>query len=208
MATTESCEICDELTGGRRGLALWPRLAGVNRADRVVAGNDEFTAIVSAGPLIRGHCLILPRIHRSSMAATAHGAAHAMLSMVRDRLFRAYQRPVWFFEHGAPEGGDHRPCSVAHAHWHLLPAPVGPEALLVDGYEWRSSASPFVEAHREYLLVGDGDGRNWVAYSDEPIPSQALRRRAAQLLGVPEYWDWRGKTSVDVMLATLDDLRP
>ena len=79
---------------------------------------------------------------------------------------------------------------------------------MVNGYDWRPAPSPFVEADREYLLVGDAEGRYWVAYSDDPIPSQALRRRTAELLGVPESWDWRATPSVNIMMATLDDLRP
>ena len=142
------------------------------------------------------------------MAASGSASAAGLLATLRDRLVLAYGRAVLLFEHGRAEGSDGRPCSVTHAHWHLLPAPAGPEALLVNGYDWRPAPSPFVEADREYLLVGDAEGRYWVAYSDDPIPSQALRRRTAELLGVPESWDWRARPSVNIMMATLDDLRP
>ena len=208
MVTVEKCEICDELTGGSRGLAIWPRQTSAAGGSRIIGENEDHVAIVSAGPLSLGHCLILPRTHCSSMAASAPVAAMALLATLRERLSRSYCRPVLLFEHGAPEGSDDRPCSITHAHWHLLPATFGPESLMIEGFDWQFTESPFVRADREYLLVGDAQGCYWVAYSDVPIPSQALRKKAAEVLGSPaESWDWRRNLSIDLMLATLVDLR-
>jgi hypothetical protein len=117
---------------------------------------------------------------------------------------RIYDKPPLLFEHGAPDGSS-RPCSVSHAHWHLLPATIQAEDLLLEEYNWNRVDQPFLKADREYLLVGDGENSCWVAYSNEPIPSQVLRKRFAERLGVSVNWDWRSQPSVELMSATLDD---
>ncbi len=74
-------------------------------------------------------------------------------------------------------------------------------------YNWQPAHSPFVQADREYLLVGDARDKYWVAYSDAPIPSQLLRKIAVERSGLCVDWDWRRQPSVELMCSTLGDFR-
>jgi len=210
--TSEHCELCDELDNGSRGLALWPKLACRLTGDRVVAKSDEYICLVTAGPITRGHCLVLPRTHRSSMAA-ADPAEQMTLALflreLRTLMKRVYGMPSLLFEHGAPEGSaGKRPCTVAHAHWHLVPVAIDPVDILVDHYTWCPTNNPFVAADREYLLVGNADGSYWVTYPEAEIPSQVLRQRLANRLGqIDRDWDWRREPAVGLMMTTLADFR-
>jgi hypothetical protein len=118
-----------------------------------------------------------------------------------------YRKPVLLFEHGAPEGSDIRPCTVSHAHWHLVPTDVGAEELLLAEYSWYECPTPWVRATGEYLFVGDTRGRYWVTYPKSRIPSQSLRRALAERMGNSLPWDWRSEPAVELALATLTDFR-
>jgi diadenosine tetraphosphate (Ap4A) HIT family hydrolase len=204
------CELCDELAGGTRGVALWPRVAGSERGSRVVSENDAYVALVTIGPIARGHCLILPRAHRLSMSSDDERDRQLLTRLCRglvSQMHAIYGRPALLFEHGAPEGSDRRPCTVAHAHWHVVPTTIMPEQLLMAEYSWQERTTPWVHAEREYLLVGDMRGRYWVTYPESPIPSQLLRRALAEHTGSLFAWDWRREPAVELALTTLRDFR-
>lgn len=207
MTTARSCELCDEINRGGAGLALWPKLAG-DRSSRIVEESEHYVALVTVGPIARGHCLILPRRHRSAMSTTDDRDRRALMEFtenLRSQIEDVYGKPVVLFEHGAPEGEDSRPCSVSHAHWHLLPTTVPVGELMLRGYNWQQIDQPFVKVDREYLLVGDSRNGYWMAVSDSPIPSQVLRKHAAERMGIADGWDWRSKPAVDMVLTTLQD---
>jgi diadenosine tetraphosphate (Ap4A) HIT family hydrolase len=210
LSEIDQCELCDELTGGVRGHALWPKLAGWNAGSRVVAENDSYVSLVTVGPIARGHCLVVPRRHRLSMSVQSL-CDRRMLADFCDRLVARmqaiYERPVLLFEHGAPEGTDARPCTVSHAHWHFVPIAIKPEELLLAEYEWVERENPWVQSDCEYLLVGDTRGRFWATYPKSRIPSQSLRRALAERTGNSLHWDWRSVPATELALATLRDFR-
>lgn len=123
------------------------------------------------------------------------------------RLRMTYGTEVLLFEHGAAEGSLCRPCTVSHAHWHLVPTAVQPEELLVDGYEWEKCSDPCVAGKPEYLMVGSGRSGYWMASPATPIPSQILRRVLSERLGSSDSWDWKVSPKIEMVLQTLEDLR-
>ena len=137
---------------------------------------------------------------------------HRLLWQLREALSSCleerYLKPVVLFEHGAPDASDSRPCSVSHAHWHLVPSEAGLEAILLPEYQWERIDSPLTNSDAEYLMVSDGRKNHWVSRANGPIPSQILRRRLASVTGGPASpWDWRAELSLSRMIQTLDDLR-
>ena len=54
MGWQDNCELCDELGGGDRGLALWPSLVPDSAHDRIIDQNDSYVCLVTAGPIARG----------------------------------------------------------------------------------------------------------------------------------------------------------
>lgn len=53
MGWQDNCELCDELGGGDRGLALWPSLVPDSAHDRIIDQNDSYVCLVTAGPIVR-----------------------------------------------------------------------------------------------------------------------------------------------------------
>jgi len=210
MSEKNHCEICDELVGGTGGVALWPKLAGPAPENRIVVENDAYVGLVTVGPIARGHCLVVPRVHRLAMTSGDHRDRQRLTYILHQlvaQMQEIYAKPVLLFEHGAAEGSDVRPCTVSHAHWHLVPTTIKAEELLLAEYSWSKCASPWVHADREYLLVGDTLTRYWVTYPQSRIPSQSLRKALAERTGRSLLWDWRSAPEVELALATLGDFR-
>ena len=210
MSPIVECQLCDELTAGTQGCALWPKLVGPASGDRIVLENDAYVALVTVGPIVRGHCLVVSRAHRLSMTSDDPKSRQLLTEIFQRlaaRLQSIYSEPVLFFEHGAAEGSDVRPCTVAHAHWHVLPTTLKVEDLLLSEYSWSECDTPWVHADREYLLVGDACNRYWVTYPETRIPSQLLRKTLAEQSGSTRPWDWRNEPAVEVALDILADLR-
>lgn len=207
MTNATQCGLCDELAGA--SLALWPTISGGVAPPRVVLENERYVAMVTVGPIVRGHCLIVPRWHRESMALADMNdcsCAEAFLHEVATLMRRVYRKEVLVFEHGSRAGASSRPCSVGHAHWHVTPTDVQASQMLMGNYSWQRVPGPFVVPTHEYLLVGDEGKNYWVAYSYTPIPSQVLRRRLANLANPESQWDWRQAPDVETTLATIADL--
>lgn len=204
------CELCDEIMGGARGLALWPKVAGSMAGHRIVAENESYVALVTIGPITRGHCLILPRVHRLSMSSEDQHDRERLVHLycqLTEQMGVIYGKAVLLFEHGGAEGSDLRPCTVSHAHWHLLPTGIEAEELLLPEFKWRECDAPWVRTGHEYLLLGDTRGRYWVTDTGSRIPSQTLRRALAEHMGSSVPWDWRSEPAVELALATLSDFR-
>lgn len=138
--------------------------------------------------------------HDRKLLIDLHGLLVAKMQAV-------YGKPVLLFEHGAPEGSNLRPCTVSHAHWHLVSTEVKADELLMDNYSWQECSVPWVRTDREFLLVGDTCGRYWVTYPESRIPSQSLRKALVERMGNMLPWDWRSEPSVGLALTTLKDLR-
>jgi diadenosine tetraphosphate (Ap4A) HIT family hydrolase len=210
MSEISPCEICDELMGGTRGLAVWPKMAGPTSSTRVVAENEAYVGLVTLGPIARGHCLILPRAHRLSMSSDDQHSRRLLTDLYRRlvaQMRAIYGKPVLLFEHGASEGSDLRPCTVSHAHWHLVPTEIEAEELLLVEYSWHECPDPWVRPNGEYLFIGDTCGRYWVTFPKSRIPSQSLRRALAERMGSSLSWDWRSEPAVELALTTLSDFR-
>lgn len=209
MAEANGCSLCRELQGSVKW-GLWPQYFARDIASRVVAQNASYAAMVTLGPIVRGHCLVVPREHMKSMAAATgvqRRRAVDLLHQLSAMLRVMYRAGILVFEHGASENSMCSPCSVDHAHWHVVPTAVRATEMLRGEYSWERAADLFVSSSSDYLLVADDTNDAWVAYPDKPAPSQVLRMQLATCIGATRHWDWRAEPALDRVLGTIGDFR-
>jgi ATP adenylyltransferase len=199
---TATCRFCRTLRDGSPG-------------ELCVLADDTFVAWVSAGALVEGHLLIVPRRHVLNLRAlTSSEKEHlGRFSERTQRLLARHYVAPSMFEHGPACPGTAVGCSVDHAHLHLVPFGSSlVEAALTDYGElpWQpvegGIGSWLAGRGREpYLAVQDPDMRTIVASSDV-IPSQALRRTVALRTGRSEEWNWRDHLNRKAMTRTAETL--
>lgn len=202
------CSICSELHGASS--AIWPMMGVPEGISRVLSENEKYVALVSIGPLAEGHCLVFPKHHRCTMCCDERSEEESLLQFGRSlakELSDVFGGRVILFEHGTTDSEGHRPCSVGHAHWHLVPAAINTLDLESSEEQWFDVPSPFVRLSGEYLILGELD-KGFRAYSPgEPIESQLLRKRIATALGNGKEWDWRSNPRIEVILDTIERFR-
>lgn len=207
------CCFCSEFKSGRMPDHF---IAKAGLAARIVAQTDNFLALPSVSPLARGHLLILPRSHISSMTQLPPQHFDEFLGFAREHCRRVEERlgSVLVFEHGVGRGKAGG-CGVDHAHLHILPlSPSGAErvrALVNARYPLRSTASFDLVRYnipngRSYLTLGTGIDQLSHAMS-ESIPSQYLRTIIARELGAKlsdwkQFFGWREFVETTELLAT------
>lgn len=209
MDTQSSCEICDEMNHDFVSPA-WISIGGEVADSRCVGETTNFFAIVSLGPISPGHLIVCPKCHCKNMFSVDSNQENELSGFVQllsTRLIEKFERKsVFVFEHGASECSKLHPCTVGHAHWHLVPSDACIGSLRVSGFQWRTATRPeFVESH-EYLMLRESRSvETWFGYSTNSIPSQVLRKRFALLEG-HEEWDWRRWSRKDVIDYSIDVL--
>ena len=202
----ESCTICGELCG-RYDIAAWPQLANRKVPSRIIEESQHFAIAITLGPIVEGHCLLIPKKHVHSMSACSDSEkkeAVMLLAHVSRTLKDIYEKPVLYFEHGAVEGQSCKPCSIGHAHWHLIPTEVRPWDLWGEDEKWEKVVDPFAHRSADYLLTGGESRGYWILHLAHDVPSQLLRRRLAIKLNKEQDWDWKHNIGIERMLSSIE----
>lgn len=198
------CAICAQLEGHHQHDLLHEILGGPYRR-RVLLENDSVAVLPSVGPLKVGHVLLVPQKHRTRMADVA--LLETFMTQVLGTLEQQFAAPVHRFEHGASRDGAAVPCTVSHAHLHLLPTNVRIN-LDQSPYVWDKASEntwPKLVGDGEYLYYRSPEGTVWVARTrGKSFKSQHLRRLFAGSLGVADEWNWREYPREDVIRETLE----
>lgn len=193
-----------------RSEALW---------DREILRTERFVAVPSAGSLVAGWTLLVPRrpmLNLSQTDASERGELDEIALQIADKLARIGQE-VFFFEHGSRAKGSLTGCGVDQAHLHVVPLPFDLVAAALArpdaGIAWRAArdtAPPFdaLPKDGEYVaLWSRGDRRPMIGEVIQPV-SQWLRRVIADELGIGAQWDYRKHPQPTQVRETLDLLRP
>jgi diadenosine tetraphosphate (Ap4A) HIT family hydrolase len=202
-----SCPFCEELATG-----LLPDREGVDITSRVVRSTEHFVALADISPLVVGHLIIIPRAHVLSVGHLGQERREELRELVaelRAELVARFAEPA-VFEHGSDSMSDGGGC-VAHAHLHLVPAPVDLGAALAQWQVRRVESFDDLEqwsaADRAYVFAGDHLGRGLVADGLAGIPKQFLRIEIARQLGIEApWWDWRRHILAENLRATVEAL--
>jgi ATP adenylyltransferase len=176
---------------------------------REVYQSERFIAIAGLGQITDGYILLLTKEHFFSMAHLPSPSYYEELEFVHNYivavLSRLYARPI-VFEHGpmpvsagagsgvACEGGG---SCMDHAHLHFFPIPAQADFMLKRLQEHHSYhrithlAELQIQQQRNmpYLFFENALQQRWV-FDAPAVPSQYLRRLVAEVMNVPDRWNW------------------
>jgi len=206
MGDRLSCCLCSQIAGEKANDLLAQFFPRVPYLRRVPLENDLFAVIPSIGPLAVGHILLCPRAHYRGFASLPEryeGYYEQTKLRLIELLESIFGAPVHCFEHGSAPGSSRIPCSVAHAHLHLLPAHVEVwKELHKDGNHWVSidntlRALRVNAGSGEYLYYESPEREAVVARAEgQGFESQYMRKIFAAALGVRDSWNWRDNPSL------------
>lgn len=210
-SSNHDCVFCREISGSTdtNFHRLYPE-----EKSRVVAETRSLVALPCIGQLSPHHCLILPKLHFSTLAE-ACASIPGLVGEIEDLLLQLATglaidpQTSLYFEHGA-FGPAHGGCGIYHAHMHVVP---GAGAYALDSPLWATASNPSMcltdlfsqnlDPSLPYVMHGSYTLGFRSVLLSEPLPSQTLRRLLADQLGAKE-WDWRKyKREDDSILQTL-----
>ncbi len=187
--------------------------------DHEILRTERFVAIPSAGSLVTGWTLVVPRramLNLSQTNAKEREELDAIAVRIADQLVDQ-GREVYFFEHGSRIQGSLTGCGVDQAHLHVVPLPfdlIAAATVRTDAeIAWRAAREavpPFdsLPTHCEYVaLWSRGDRRTMIGEVKKPV-SQWIRRVIADELGIGAEWNYRNHPQPNRVRETLALLRP
>ncbi len=193
-----------------RSEALW---------DREILRTERFVAVPSAGSLVAGWTLIVPRrpmLNLSQTDAEEREELDAIATRIADWLVPRGQE-IYFFEHGSRTVGSLTGCGVDQAHLHIVPLPfdliAAATARTEAGIVWRDAREiepplDTLPVEGEYVaLWSRADRRTMIGAVTEPV-SQWIRRVIADELGIGAQWNYRSYPQLNRVRETLAMLRP
>lgn len=210
------CSICDELEGSVPN-RLSPLLSGSPNA--ILHETETLALIPSVGPLVRGHCLIVPKAHSCNLILSVEPSRmhelHFMLNSVR-RCFSGRGNPkhLFCFEHGkqTTEDGDTL-CSTSHGHLHVLPLIQSQIGYVLERLSMsiptRVPTNLFLKQIKEFqeyiaAFVWQDCPRSTGVMSAKGLPSQYLRKLIAEAVGIAQ-WDWKEDPRIEIIKDTIAD---
>lgn len=205
------CCLCAQIAGDPSRDLLHQMLGDGRYERRVTMEGDLAVVIPSVGPLATGHVLVCPTEHRRSCASAAPAEfeeinllAERTATLLRDALGEDVHR----FEHGDALIGDTVSCSVEHAHLHLLPTGADPWPELALEFEWERlvgrSELPDFAGGEEYLFYEAPGGECYAYLGQGEVPSQLLRQRFAESMGLAAAWNWRESPRPELISRTYE----
>jgi ATP adenylyltransferase len=193
------CPICAEIDGDSEADAYHRLLGETTYERRVIFETDGIAVLPSLGPLTDGHLLLCPLRHTRRFAGAVELSRdyEDVEDRARALLVDRVSSTIVSFEHGAARIGTVIPCTVDHAHVHLIALPAAGQILLPLHVPWREidnnlEALSVEVGDDEYLTFVDVQGRRWVSTGPAgTFESQLLRKVVARAVGRPERWNWR-----------------
>ncbi len=160
--------------------------------------DDPLAAVVpTLGSLVPGWLLVVPKTESLAFAGLSGPTRRDILILARNLAaeVKAFGRNSFILEHGPSSPASVVGCGVDQAHLHIVPldANLSAAALADSSVRW-TPADPqdpwdgCLPGQQYYLICGS-DG----SYMGSPrvAQSQYFRRKIAQIVGMPDAWDYR-----------------
>lgn len=188
-----------------RSEALW---------DQEILRTERFVALPSAGALVAGWTLIVPRrpmLNLSQTDALEREELNGIAALIANRLSKT-DLEVYFFEHGSRVVGSLTGCGVDQAHLHIVPLPFDLIAAITkraeSGIVWRDAedtAYPLdaLPTEGEYVALWSRSVRRPVIGAVTKPVSQWVRRIIADELGIGAEWNYRNHPQPNRVRETL-----
>lgn len=187
--------------------------------DQEILRTDRLVAVPSAGALVAGWTLIVPRrpmLNLASATGEERSAIQFAANQIAGQLAQNGEQ-IWLFEHGSRNVGGIMGCGVDQAHLHVVPLNFDLGAAIArrsgDDIVWKVAAesdSPLdsLPATGEYIAFWNmADRRPNVGMVRRPV-SQWVRRVIADELGIGAEWDYRSHPQKVRVQQTLQRLAP
>jgi ATP adenylyltransferase len=187
--------------------------------DREILRTERFVVLPSAGSLVAGWTLVVPRapmINLSKLDDTGRVELDSIIEIVAGSLAATGER-VYCFEHGAGWSGSATGCGVDQAHLHIVPLPfdlLAAARAQTDGaIDWCSARCEGqtlaqLPSEGEYVALWSADeGGPMIGTVRHPV-SQWIRRVVADELGIAGEWDYRSHPQTRNVSQTLEMLAP
>jgi ATP adenylyltransferase len=203
-------------------MALEPRFSTLfsESADRpiwdtVVARVGQFAVAPTKGSIVPGWLLVVPEAEVLNFATLGAGGDNPLttLKAVASQLRVPFSEVIWF-EHGACSPGTTIGCGVDHAHLHLLVAPPFTIDQFRQEVQARANAEwSHIETDRAYEAIDGvesyyvfGDGRDAWFTTGVNFGSQFFRKIVAEVVGLPDEWDYNAHSGTVRVTETLTQL--
>jgi diadenosine tetraphosphate (Ap4A) HIT family hydrolase len=194
--SASGCLLCDELEGNsplsvRIGLWAYPKT-------NVLLDSDLFVLISDISPLVRGHCLLIPKEHYSSLATLPEAHIEKLKHFTKECIGLVSEQfcAPFLFEHGSGVFEPRSGACIHHAHMHFFPLTAPVDQWMTEFGEvqdlGRVGQYELCERLRlgDYLAYQDQRGNSYlVAHLKKRPPCQFIRRRIAEHFNLAE-WDW------------------
>ena len=208
------CYICGQIAGDSSNDLLAELFGGAYRR-RIPVETQDFVAISSIGAITVGHTLVCPVGHLRRLADMSDGVAQEYIkfrTLILGVIRSEFGENVHIFEHGSDASGRVVPCTVEHAHLHVVPMDTSIRVELPTDLRWlKVNSDPAgiaaMVGDGEYLYYEAPDGTTHVALPyGVPFQSQLLRRILCAAIG-REAWNWREDPALPLVSETERRLR-
>lgn len=177
--------------------------------------DHQLAAVVpTLGGLVPGWLLVIPRIEALGFRDLQPKSRMEVLGLARTigEEVSAEGGQPYILEHGPSKASTVMGCGVDQAHLHVVPLQRDLLATCLSdrSIEWFAAdpVDPWrsCEGGREYLLICKDDAC-YIGYPSS-CESQYFRKKIAQLLEVPDVWDYRRWPFYENARRTIDQLCP
>lgn len=187
--------------------------------DREVLRTNRFIALPSAGSLVAGWTLVVPRRPMLNLSQ-AEGAERNELELIATQisdLLAQSGKQVFCFEHGSGYAGSLTGCGVDQAHLHIVPLPFDlceavlrrdDNTVVWEAQKRESLPLDALPQEGEYVAIWNmTDRRPMIGSVRRPV-SQWVRRIIAEELGIGKEWDYRNYPQTVRVRQTIEMLAP
>ncbi len=182
--------------------------------DTVITSDDNFVAIPTLGSIVPGWILVVSKDHVICSGALDPSLRENLSKAIDTaaNLISAHFSEATIFEHGPAVRGTPVGCGIDHLHIHVaaLPASLSGMCRELYGTLWRKidnldALEAIHRSGRAYILVKEPSG-DWL-WADAPVGvRQPLRRAVAQMLDIPDQFDYRTDAFEENVSLTLREL--
>lgn len=183
--------------------------------DKPIFKSSNFVSFPSVGALVPGYMLVLPRQCELSMAQIKTRFVPELIEFTYKVAFhvqKCFGPNVVIYEHG-PKAchivDDSCSACIDHAHFHVVPIPNIPlKTHVFDKLPKSTTILPTTMSRLQlyslhnYLYLEYPLGHGWV-FINERFPSQLIRGVIAELIGIPDEFNWRKHPQFDNLTKTI-----
>jgi hypothetical protein len=182
--------------------------------DEVLANGEDWVVTPTLGSIVPNWLLVIPtseNLNFKEWSVNSGRNPKDLILNVTNKLNLGSANVIWF-EHGPNRINSKVGCGIDHAHIHLLINPPFTYQELFDAVltecalVWKSVDSSNIYRqipdNKSYLVCATEQKANY-AIDAESVGSQFFRRVIANLVGMPECWNYREFPHINNVLETV-----